>query len=164
MNIFIIAACFAVVALAAVLAGYSFGVSRGQGDAVPAAALLLEDNVPIPATIPIEIIEPPAPAGSIAVPGFERLTVRGRMLDAEHIHNPARNNNYFVVSLKLADGTEIYRSGVLAPGQTVGIVELPNAITPGTYEGAVAQYNAFSLDNLTPLNGAEIAFVLEVLP
>jgi len=151
-----------VIALAAVLAGYTIGANKTPGDA-PTAALMFEEGAPA-ATIPIEIIDPPIPAGSIAVPGFERLTVRGRMLDAEYIHNPARNNNYFVVSLTLADGTEVYRSGVLAPGQAVGIVELPTAITPGTYEGAVARYSAFALDNLSPLNGADIAFVLEVSP
>jgi len=171
LNVLILVGCIAVVALAAALAGYSVGVAAAantpvvtsmQMDTLIEDAPLIENNAV--ARMPIEIIESPIPDGSIAVPGFERLVVRGRMLDAENIHNPARNNNYFIVSLMLADGTEIFRSGVLAPGQSIGTVELPGTIPQGTHEGAIARYSAFSLGNLSPLNGADINFTLEVLP
>ena len=165
MSIVIIVVCVAVIAVAAALAGYTFGASR-QAATVPAAVItapMLEDATA--AQIPIEIIEPPpSPVNSIAVPGFERLTVRGRMLDAGNVHNPERNKNYFIVSIMLADGTKIFRSGVLAPGQSIGTVELPNAIPLGIHDGAIARYSAFSLDDLSPLNGADVNFTLEVLP
>ena len=162
MSIVVLAGCVSVVALAAAFAGYTIGAGRTPPTEV---ATFQHEELEPPAAMPsIEIIEPPVPAGSIAVPGFERLTVRGRMLQADGISNPANNACYFVVSLSLADGSEIYRSGVLAPGQSVGIVELPNALTPGTYEGGTARYSAYSLENLLPLNGADISFTLEVTP
>ena len=166
MNIFILAGCMAAVALVSVFVGYSFNAANVPADApmIAAATTHTGDATPAPAQIPIEIIDPPVPAGSIAVPGFERLTARGRMLQADVISNPARNACYFVVSVMLDDGAEVYRSGVLAPGQTVGVVELVRALTPGTYEGAVARYSAYDLETMTPLNGADIAFTLEVLP
>ena len=163
MSVIILAVCVVVIALAAVLAGYYIGAGR-TAEPARAAALMIEDTAPRSAPPVMEIIEPPAQSGSIAVPGFDRLIVRGRMLDAEHIHNPERNVCYFVVSITLADGLEVYRSGVLAPGQSVGVVELSSELAPGAYEGVTARYSAFSLDSLSPLNGADIDFILEVLP
>jgi hypothetical protein len=159
--------CAAVVVAAAVLAGYVFGSSRSEdntGEAVAAVALLEEPATAPPATIPIEIIEPPVPAGSIAVPGFERLTVRGQTLFADNISNPARNDCYFIVVISLADGTEIFRSGILAPGQSVGTAELAHTLTPGIYENVIARYSAYARENLQPLNGADVKFLMEVLP
>ena len=165
LNILIIAGCMVLIALTAVFIGYTVGAARvSADDATVPVGLFIEESSPTPALPPIEIIEPPALSGSIAVPGFERLTVRGRMPQADNIGNPASNTCYFVVTLLLADGSKFYRSGVLGPGQSVGVVELANATPAGTHEGAVARYSAYSLDNLTPLNGADIAFVLEVLP
>jgi hypothetical protein len=112
----------------------------------------------------IQIINTPVQSGMISVPGFERLTVHGRVLDAANIYNPEQNACYFIVSVMLADGMEVFRSGILTPGQNVGIIELPNSITAGVYEHATARYSAFSIENLSPLNGADITFTLEVLP
>jgi len=160
MSIFILAGCVTVIAIAATIAGYNIGVNKTPAEVPTAAALLLEDTV----APSIQIIDPPLPVGSIAVPGFERLTVRGRMLQADNIGNPASNTCYFIVALSLADGVEIYRSGVLAPGQYIGVVELAQAPEPGTYEGATARFSCFDLKNLSPLNGADITFSLEVQP
>jgi hypothetical protein len=168
MNIIVLTGCIAMVALASALAGYCIGVARERVDILPVAAIALSDKETAPSLspiqIPIEIIEPPSSIGSIAVPGFERLTIRGQTLFAENIYNPARNDCYFIVTLKLADGMEIYRSGILGPGQSVGTVELLHLLTPGIYEGAVAIYSSYAKSDLQPLNGADISFTLEVLP
>jgi len=168
LNIIIIVICAAVVVTAAMLAGYAFGVSRSPDnmDSVAAAAYVEPELLPEP-MVPeytIEIIEPPVTSGTIAVPGFERLTVRGQTLFADNISNPARNDCYFIVVISLADGTEIFRSGILAPGQSVGTVELAHTLTPGIYEGVIARYSAYDRENLQPLNGADINFTLEVSP
>jgi hypothetical protein len=153
------------------LAGYVFGSSRsadinaGSTEAVAAAAYVEPEPLPEqPPEHTIEIIKPPAPAGSIAIPGFDRLTVQGRTLQAGVISNPVQNACYFIVTILLEDGTEIYRSGILAPGQSVGAVELAKTLEPGTYEGVVARYQTYALENLQPLNGADVEFILEVSP
>ena len=160
LSIILLVVCFAAVAACAVFAGYTFGKSSVQVDTVPAAALLTDK----PTAPEVIILDPPVTNDSISVPGFERLTMRGQTLHADNIYNPVRNNCYFIVVVTLADGTEVYRSGILAPGQTVGNVELKNLLAVGIYEGAVAQYSSYAIDNLSPLNGADIDFILEVLP
>ena len=169
MSIFVLAGCMAAVVLAAVLIGYSFGVSASAVNIAPASAATLQLDEPPPTNTltptppPVQTIEPPITSGSIAVPGFERLTVKESMLQADGVINPARNNCYFIVSFMLTDGTEIYRSGILAPGQSVGVVALTSPLVPGTYESVVARYSCYSSENMQPLNGADIAFTLEVL-
>jgi len=112
----------------------------------------------------VQIISQPVQSGSISVPGFEQLTVQGATLHAGAISNPSRNSCYFIVALMLADGTEVFRSGILAPGQSVGSVELTQPPPPGKYEGATALYSCYTLETVQPLNGADITFTLEVLP
>ena len=169
MSIFILAGCVAVVALAAAFAGYTIGAGRASGDAVPAAAPMLEDAapgsaLPEPVLPSIQIIEPPIPAGSIAVPGFERLTAEGRTLNAGAITNPSQNTCYFIITLIMPGGAELYRSSYLAPGQSLGDVEMLVPLVPETYRGVFARYSCYALDDLKPLNGADIEFVLEVRP
>lgn len=161
MSIFILAACIAVVALSAALAGYSFGASTtASTPLVAAAAFQIEVTTEQPQTAtqtlqPVQIIEPP-PDNSISVPGFERLIVQGKTLHAADITNPTRNTCYFVVSIILADGTVVYRSGVLARGQVVGTVELIQSLSQGRYEGTIARYSCYAIENMQPLNGADI--------
>lgn len=166
LSIFILAACMAVIALSAAFAGYSFGMSMTVSTPTVATTAIQVEELPqtaIPTLTPIQITEPPSD-GSISVPGFERLTVQERMLYAAGIANPTRNNCYFVVSIILADGTVVYRSGVLAPGQAVGTVELVQPLSQGRYEGTIARYSCYSVENMQPLNGADITFTLEVMP
>ena len=171
MNIFILASCMAVVALCAAFAGYSVGISAAPVDVQP-VAVTLQDEVsepePSPPVVlipePVEIIPPTVPSGSISIPGFEQLTVQGGTLRAGGITNPTRNNCYFAVTLLLADGKEFFRSGILAPGQSVGDVDLSEPLSPGRYESAVVRYSCYTLDTMQPLNGADISFLLEVLP
>jgi hypothetical protein len=63
----------------------------------------------------------------------------------------------------LADGTEIYRSGIISPGESMGAVNLTKPLAPGRYEGAVARYSCYALGTMQTLNGADITFILEVL-
>jgi hypothetical protein len=90
--------------------------------------------------------------------------VQGKTLWGDGITNPARNACYFIVTLMLEDGTEIYRSGILAPGQSIGSVELSRLLTPGEYNNAVARYSCYAIEGMKQLNGADISFTLEVQP
>lgn len=167
VNIIVLSVCMAAVTLAAVLIGYSFGSANAAAPAAAAAPVTVSSEEAVSAFAVTE--EPPQvaeslPVGSIAVPGFERLTAEGGTLHAATVGNPAENTCFFVVAVLLPDGTEVYRSSYLSPGQSLGDVKLSQDVAAGTYEGAVARYSCFSTDDMRQLNGADIAFTLEVLP
>ncbi len=163
VNIIVLAVCMAAVTLSAVLIGYSFGSSHAAAVAAPAAVAAFQGVTPAPAQETSQAATQGITAGAIAVPGFERLKADGQTLRASGVSNSAQNSCYFVVSILLPDGSEVYRSSYLAPGQSLGDVELSKPLTPGTYEGAVARYSCFALADMRPLNGADVSFVLEVL-
>ncbi len=102
--------------------------------------------------------------GSISVPGYESLTFRADRKEQEiELYNPSQNDCWFQVSLTLADGTLLWRSGLFAPGKTSGRIRLQGALTAGSYPDAVLHYDCFGMDaSLTPLNGAEIKLTLYV--
>ena len=172
MNIAILAFCMAALALSATAAGYSYGVyaanvSRVNNDVsipTPEPAAVI-----IPAAEPV-IIEPeenkseplPIPEGSISIPGFNKLIAQGMSLDAEAIKNSEHNMCYFIIAILLEDGTEVFRSGIIAPGQSIGTATLSHRVAPGEYENATARYFTYSLETMQPLNGADINFTLEV--
>jgi hypothetical protein len=112
--------------------------------------------------------EAPAVAGAsndgIAIPGFEKLVLKAGELEQKvGFYNPEQNTCYFRIFFTLADGTELYTSGMIKPGQVLDTVELFRPLEAGIYEGAVLRYECFSMETLNPLNGAETILELEVL-
>jgi hypothetical protein len=120
----------------------------------------LKDTEPV-ASPSVRIIEPQP--DTIAIPGFKRLTAEGQTLHAGAITNPEQNACYFIVTLIMPGGAELYRSTYLAPGQSLGDVETLVPLTPKAYEDVTARYSCYTIDELKPLNGADINFTLEVL-
>ncbi len=104
-------------------------------------------------------------SGSISIPGFERIIIKAGQLNQEiKLYNPQKNNCYFQISIYLSEGTEIFRSGLLAPGKALNSIKLAHALQQGTYKGAFLRYSCYSIADLQPLNGADINFTLEVEP
>ena len=100
---------------------------------------------------------------SISIPGFEQITLaEGKTLQEVRLYNPPANPCYFVISLFLPDGAEIYRSGLLPPGKELDTIELLRPLDVGAYEGAFIRYSCLSLDGMTSLNGADVDLTLEV--
>ena len=92
-----------------------------------------------------------APAGA-----FARLQEQSMPL-----YNPENNACYFRISL-LLDGGALWRSDLLAPGQTAPQQTLSRALAAGEYS-AVLKYECFADEAETvPLNGSEIALTLRV--
>ena len=88
--------------------------------------------------------------------------MEGKTLQEVRLYNPPANPCYFVISLFLPDGAEIYRSGLLPPGKELATIELLRPLDAGTYEGAFIRYSCLSLDGMTSLNGADVDLTLEV--
>ena len=64
--------------------------------------------------------------------------------------------------ITLADGREIYRSDLIAPGKAIYSITLSEPLAKGEY-AAMLTYYCYSLnESLTPLNGATTHFILEV--
>ena len=166
LNIIFLAGCMAVISLAAAFVGYNVGATNAENrePVITPDSNVMHDTVVTEIERPVEIIEPLPLYDSISVPGFDRLIVQGGIIQADNIYNPEQNECYFIVSLMLEDGTEIFRSGILAPGQAVGDVKMLQIIPPGIYEKAIARYSTYALETTQPLNGADITFNLEVLP
>ena len=102
--------------------------------------------------------------GSISIPGFEMLELQA---DSKNqticLSNPAQNNCYFQISLYLEDGTLLWQSELIEPGEITEPLVLSEKLAKGYYPGAVLQYSCYRMDEeLSPLNGAEMKVTLWV--
>lgn len=101
----------------------------------------------------------------IAIPSFDTWTIpAGETTVPTHFYNPEGNKCYFVIRVTLEEsGETIYESGYLEPGQSLYEVELSAPLAQGSYDATI-HYSAFSIADLTALNGAQVQFELVVQP
>ena len=103
----------------------------------------------------------PTPADTIAIPGYEGLTLRAG--EDLCLANPEQNTCYFVITLSLADGTPLWQSSYIPPGEASDPIRLQEPLEPGVYPDAQLTYACFRMDEaLTPLNGAQMELTLRV--
>ncbi len=100
---------------------------------------------------------------TITIPGFNRIAIGANAADAVlNLENPSSNTCWFVVHLMLADGTVLYTSQPLAPGEEIGAVTLSQTLSAGTYD-AIVRYEAFDDPvDLNALNSADVVVALIV--
>lgn len=100
---------------------------------------------------------------SIAIPGYEVLELKANSAtQVLSLQNPAQNVCYFQISLYLEDGTLLWQSELIAPGDVSEPIALTKSLEPGTYRNAILKYSCFKMDGVTPLNGAETKLTLWV--
>mgnify|MGYP000014495003 CR=1 FL=1 len=101
---------------------------------------------------------------SISVPGYEGIALKADSLEQEvALKNPVQNTCYFVITLYLEDGTVLWQSDYIKPGETSSPIVLNQPLEEGSYPNAVLQYSCFKMDSeKTPLNGAETKLTLRV--
>ena len=101
---------------------------------------------------------------SIAVPGYEMLELKADSKEQSLCFpNPPQNMCYFQIVLYLEDGTELWKSELIEPGDTSKPMVLTTALSKGTYPNAVLRYSCYRMDeDLSPLNGAETKVTLWV--
>lgn len=106
------------------------------------------------------------PKSSIAIPGVDVVYFKANETkQTVNLYNPAQNSCYFQISMLLEDGTELYRSDLIAPGKGLYEIELLKTLPEGTYDGSILKYECSSMDKeRTPLNGAEFTFTIQSLP
>ena len=120
------------------------------------------DKAPEPPKLK-ETIAPENENPSIAIPGYEYFSLEaGIKKQSIALNNPETNTCYFLISLYLEDGTLLWQSEYLAPGEVSAAMELNQKLEPGTYN-AILHYDCFRMNQeLSPLNGAETKLSLRV--
>lgn len=101
---------------------------------------------------------------SIDLPGYEWIPLTSGKLEQEQTFpNPPQNFCWIRVSLLLEDGTNLWTSELVAPGESSEPVVLSQTLEPGEYKNAVLKYECFRMDDeLSPLNGGEVHLTLKV--
>lgn len=144
----------AVIVLVAVLVGMNLSGSRPatNADTESVAVAMAEPEVSAVAEVP-----------KIAIPGYAQLFMStGSLIQKVELHNPKENPCFFVISIILPDGTEVFRSGKIEPGQKTDAIKLLKTLDIGTYENTVLRYECYSITDNTKMNGADTKFILEV--
>lgn len=96
----------------------------------------------------------------IAIPGYKSITIDAGKTDVKvNLQNPDGNPCYFIISLVLDDGTELYKSKMIEPGKGLYEITISKALDVGEYP-AIVKYETYSLGELNPLNGAEVKIML----
>ena len=99
---------------------------------------------------------------NIAIPGYEKLDfTAGKTAQTVSLKNPAENACTFVLTLTMEDGETLWTGKALSPGEAFTRITLSRALDAGEYP-ATLHYDCFSLQDNTPLNGAEIQLTIEV--
>jgi len=102
-------------------------------------------------------------ADNLAIPGYESFEFKaGTKVQNVELNNPEDNTCYFVMTLLLEDGTEIWKSDYLEPGVMYDSIVLNKELEAGDYENASLNYECFALTDKHELNGANISLTLNV--
>ena len=104
----------------------------------------------------------PGSGENIAIPGYEKLDfTAGKTAQTVNLKNPPENACTFVLNLKLEGGETLWTGKALSPGEAFTRITLERALDAGEYP-ATLHYDCFSLQDNTPLNGAEVKLTIEV--
>lgn len=99
---------------------------------------------------------------SIAIPGFQVLRLKANSSEQEPgFYNPNINKSYFVIEVRLDDGTLLYKSDLIAPGKAIYKAQFSEILPEGSYS-AIVIYHCYALDSLEERNGAKIKIKVEV--
>lgn len=144
------------------LTGGKTATSQGMGMTVDPDAVDWQGELP-EATQDPEEGDSQVPMAKI--PGYGALEFQaGTTQQAVNFVNPEENQCYFIITLCLADGTELYQSQLIPPGKGLYEITLNQSLEAGEYEGAQLQYRCISLeDGQTEYNGANVNLTLRVV-
>lgn len=103
-------------------------------------------------------------ANSIAIPGYEAITLAANTKkQSTALQNPAHNDCLFKITLILEDGTVLWVSDYIKPGDISDTIVLSQELEPGNYSNTILKYECFTMDgSRSPLNGAETKLTLWV--
>ena len=92
---------------------------------------------------------------SISVPGYAQMDfVADQKEQTTRLRNPWQNSCYLKISLVLEDGTVIWKSDFLAPGESAKKIILEKTLSKGTYDNVSLKYECFAMNKKAELNDA----------
>lgn len=98
---------------------------------------------------------------NITIPGVTGICMEPNQTEQTvHFYNPEKNNCLFVISLYLSDGTLIFQSKYISPGEQLTDIALLTQLEQGIYKNCCLLYECYSLDGLTQYNGSQ--FTIEI--
>ena len=102
-----------------------------------------------------------ANSDNISIPGYEALEfTAGETEQPSRFYNPEENACIFRLTLSI-DGETLWESEDIAPGEKLSSMTLTRPLDAGEYN-AKLKYDCFTLQDKTPLNGAEIELAINV--
>lgn len=106
--------------------------------------------------------EKPAEGKQIMIPGYTSMVMKTNTKEQTvSIGNPADNTCNFIIVLKLADGTKLFESEELKPGEGMEEISIEQELETGEYQ-AVIEYKCYAIEDNSPLNGGSTEFQLYV--
>lgn len=101
---------------------------------------------------------------SIAIPGYEGINLKADSKEQEiGFPNPAQNTCYFQISLILEDGTTLWQSELVKPGEISESITLNEPLAAGVYPNSLLKFDCYTMDgNMRSLNGAATKMTIHV--
>lgn len=101
---------------------------------------------------------------SIAIPGYEGISLKADCKEQEiGFPNPAQNTCYFQITLMLADGTTLWQSELVKPGEVSEPITLNEPLAEGVYPNSLLKFDCYTMDgNMRSLNGAATKMTIHV--
>lgn len=101
---------------------------------------------------------------SIAIPGYEGINLKADCKEQEiGFPNPAQNTCYFQISLILEDGTTLWQSELVKPGEISGPITLNEPLAAGVYPNSLLKFDCYTMDgSMCSLNGAATKMTIHV--
>ena len=144
-----------------------FNVNRNDGNkSKPESTSSIEDfKMPAPGNDGVRpgMSQGIGATGSIMIPGYETIVMKaGQKEQTVSLGNPGENECYFIITIQLQDGTEIFRSDMVDPGTEITSISLHQPLKAGIYNECILRYSCYDMNTLEELNGANTIFTLEV--
>lgn len=96
------------------------------------------------------------------IPGFKTLTMTTDTTEQEvYFQNPGENKVNLQLTLALADGTQLYKSDLIQPGNAVKSIKISKKLESGSYDDAILHYDCYTADG-QKCNSANLTFDLIV--
>lgn len=96
------------------------------------------------------------------IPGFKTLTMTADTTEQQvYFQNPAENKVNLQLTLSLADGTQLYKSDLIQPGNAIKSIKISKKLESGNYDDAILHYDCFTAEG-EKCNSANLKFNLEV--
>lgn len=101
---------------------------------------------------------------SIAIPGYEGISLKADTKEQEiGFPNPDQNTCYFQITLMLADGTTLWQSELVKPGEISEPITLNEPLAAGVYPNSLLKFDCYTMDgNMRSLNGAATKLTIHV--